>query len=164
MLHRSPVQDLDINRTYPKMALPPLKRRKVCNSAQDRAIDEDDMFDDGSSESSLASPGRDEAVEGKFEPQASNGCRTIARYTKTTSANDGGMHSSLLQLQLDELLSTVRPDYEGRMRKVENALRKLKAVIERIPPRGARPVRCIGRSKSKYLLMFHSVAGVKGFA
>ena len=47
----------------------------------------------------------------------------------------------MMQLQIDELLATVRPDYERRMKIAENSLRKLKAIIERIPPREAQPVR-----------------------
>lgn len=43
-------------------------------------------------------------------------------------------HLSLFQLQVDELLSKVRP-HEGRMANAENALRKLKNIIERIPNR-----------------------------
>ena len=43
--------------------------------------------------------------------------------------------SSMFKLQLDELLAEVQPNYEKRMVPVENALRKLKAVIERIPDR-----------------------------
>jgi hypothetical protein len=43
--------------------------------------------------------------------------------------------SSMFKLQLDELLDEVQPRYERRMVPVENALRKLKSVIERVPDR-----------------------------
>lgn len=56
-------------------------------------------------------------------------------------SNYGVYHTNLFQLQLNELLSTVRPDYGRRMVKAENALRKLKTIIERIPNRGAKLVR-----------------------
>ncbi|KAH0543993.1 hypothetical protein FGG08_001760 [Glutinoglossum americanum] len=43
--------------------------------------------------------------------------------------------SSMFKLQLDELLDEVQPSYKKRMVPVENALRKLKSIIERIPDR-----------------------------
>lgn len=49
------------------------------------------------------------------------------------SLPNGVYSSSLFQLQTDELLTKVRPDYERRMIKAESALRKLKEVILRIP-------------------------------
>lgn len=48
--------------------------------------------------------------------------------------------SSMFQLQVEQLLLKVRPDYERRMVKAEDALRKLKEIIERIPDRDAKPV------------------------
>lgn len=53
----------------------------------------------------------------------------------------GTYASSMFLLQLDELLSKVRLDYERRMVTAENALRKLKGIIERIPDREAVSVR-----------------------
>ena len=44
-------------------------------------------------------------------------------------------NSSMFKLQLDELLAEVQPNYEKRMASIENALRRLKAVIEQIPDR-----------------------------
>jgi hypothetical protein len=44
-------------------------------------------------------------------------------------------NSGMFKLQLDELLAEVQPRYVKRMVPIENALRKLKAVIERIPDR-----------------------------
>lgn len=53
---------------------------------------------------------------------------------------NGAYNTNLFQLQLNELLSKVRPDYERRMDKADNALRKLKDIIERIPNREAKSV------------------------
>jgi hypothetical protein len=52
---------------------------------------------------------------------------------RPSSLPNGVYSSSLFQLQTDELLIKVRPDYDRRMIKAENALRKLKEVILRIP-------------------------------
>lgn len=57
------------------------------------------------------------------------------------SLGNGAYNTNLFQLQLDQLLSKVRPDYERRMVRAENALRKLKTIIERIPNHEAKPVR-----------------------
>ena len=58
----------------------------------------------------------------------------------TTSCRSGTYDSNMFNLKANELLAKVRPDYEGRMAKVENCLRKLKDLIERIPNREAKPV------------------------
>lgn len=46
----------------------------------------------------------------------------------------------MFKLKANELLAKVQPDYERRMVKVENSLRKLKDIIERIPDREAKSV------------------------
>ena len=52
----------------------------------------------------------------------------------------GAYSSNMFQLQVDELLVKVRPA-KGRMVKAENALHKLKDIIEHIPIREPKPVR-----------------------
>lgn len=52
----------------------------------------------------------------------------------------GAYNSNVFQLQVDELLVKVRPA-KGRMVKAENALHKLKDIIEHIPSREPKPVR-----------------------
>lgn len=51
----------------------------------------------------------------------------------------GAYSSNMFQLQVDELLLKVRPA-KGRMVQAENALRKLKDIIEHIPNREPKPV------------------------
>lgn len=48
--------------------------------------------------------------------------------------------SGMLKLQTDELLAKVRPNYEKRITRAENALLKVRNIIERIPSREALPV------------------------
>lgn len=48
--------------------------------------------------------------------------------------------SSLFKLQVDEMLAEVRPNYAKRLGPVDNALRKLKTLIEAIPDREPLPV------------------------
>ena len=52
----------------------------------------------------------------------------------------GAYSSNMFQLQVEELLLNVRPK-KGRMVQAENALRKLKNIIEHIPNREPKPVR-----------------------
>ena len=63
-----------------------------------------------------------------------------AKGNATSSWSSDTYHSSMFKLKANELLATVRPDYERRMVNVENSLRKLKDIIERIPNREAKPV------------------------
>ncbi len=48
--------------------------------------------------------------------------------------------SSILKLQVEELLAKLRKDSDRKAIDIENALRKLKTVIEHIPSREATPV------------------------
>ena len=50
--------------------------------------------------------------------------------------------SNMFELKTQQLLARVQPDYERRMIKAEDSLRKLQDTIERIPDRQAKPV-CI---------------------
>jgi hypothetical protein len=68
--------------------------------------------------------------------------KPVKGYTaRNVAPQDGQMlagemyKSSMFKLQLDELLAEVQPNYEKRMVPIENALRRLKAVIEQIPDR-----------------------------
>ena len=59
---------------------------------------------------------------------------------KSRVLSAGAYSSNMFQLQVDELLVKVRPA-KGRMVKAENALHKLKEIIEHIPNREPKPVR-----------------------
>lgn len=48
--------------------------------------------------------------------------------------------SSIFQMQIDELLSEVRPKYEKRMVELEQTLHKIKEIVEGIPSREATSV------------------------
>ena len=65
-----------------------------------------------------------------------------AKANDTTSWDSPVGDSNMFKLKTHRLLARVQPDYERRMVKAENALRKLKDTIERIPDRQAKPV-CI---------------------
>lgn len=53
----------------------------------------------------------------------------------------GGVYnSSLFKLQIDEMLAEVQPNYEKRMTGADDALRRLKTMIEAIEDRGMLPV------------------------
>ena len=81
--------------------------------------------------------GTDGHMDGrKQSPKLVNGHATRNMGSQDDQLLVGEMYkSSMFKLQLDELLAEVQPSYVKRMVPVENALRKLKAVIERIPDR-----------------------------
>ena len=67
----------------------------------------------------------------------------------TAKGAAGNMYSSnMFKLQMDELLAEMRPNYERRLKKVEKALHKLKAILERIPEQDALPVSPISKTYS----------------
>ncbi|KAI9807771.1 MAG: hypothetical protein M1825_005076 [Sarcosagium campestre] len=57
----------------------------------------------------------------------SNGTSGIEAFTT------GSYKSSMFKLQVDEMLDDLKPDYTVRMKEVEDALRKLKRIIEDLP-------------------------------
>lgn len=59
------------------------------------------------------------------------------------TSRNGGHSSSLLKLQADELLETLRHEYDKKAKSVENTLRRLKTIIERIEEHEQIPVRPI---------------------
>jgi U3 small nucleolar RNA-associated protein 22 len=53
----------------------------------------------------------------------------------------GGLYkSSMFKLQIDEMLAEVQPNYEKRLRGADEALHKLKSIIEAIEDRELLPV------------------------
>ena len=118
------------------MAFPAHKKRKLAPSP--RHPTKGQLTDDDTSEASSGEESIDlgEKVVDRDQDVFRTGVKSAP-----FSGSAGAFNSSMLQLQVDELLSTVRPDYERRLIRAENALRKLKGIIERIPPREAKPVR-----------------------
>ncbi len=88
------------------------------------------------------------------ENKAAPGTTRNGGKIRPIALSNRGYNSSLFQLQNDELLSKVRPDYERRMAKAEGALRKLKEIIERIPNRDAKTVcRSAQKRHSTHLIL-----------
>lgn len=115
------------------MAIPAQKRRKLSSTSTS-------AFDHGASDDET-SRGPSQESDVVKTPLPRNNPKFARAESGSTSLGDGAYNTNLFQLQVNELLSRVRPDYERRMNKVENALRKLKGIIERIPNRDAKPVR-----------------------
>lgn len=100
----------------------------------------------------LSEPSKAQSLNGEFQAVTTDGQdeadlnlaqikpRGEARSSITSFASSA-YNSSMLQLQIDELLSEVRPDYEKRMVSAETAIRKLKKIINDIPDRGPDSVR-----------------------
>ena len=93
-------------------------------------------FEDVSQESSDSSDLKGKNRRGKGPiPHTHTNVQARTKAQKSLSYD-----SSMLKLKANELLTKVRPDYEGRMVKLESSLRRLKEVIGRIPDREAKPV------------------------
>ena len=143
------------------MAVPAPKKQKYSASSSSRIETYD--VDSDASEGSLE--GEDDA---NLEPEAAR--RKILPdyhphngFKRTYNRSSIGTYgSSMFSLQIDELLSKVRPDYERRMVKVENALRKLKAIIERTPSREAKTVGDMSPNGVRSKLSFTHPSVVRG--
>ncbi|MCJ1285761.1 hypothetical protein MMC26_005102 [Xylographa opegraphella] len=119
------------------------KRRKLDRSLQDLDIDEEAAS--GSESSSLSSDSEliaeleNGSPNGVMSENATQFSRVSRSRTKTMPTKD--MYTSdMFQIQLDELLAEVRPNYEKVMMRVEKTLRRLKQVIENIPARNPQPI------------------------
>jgi len=77
--------------------------------------------------------------------------KTHASRTSLASAH-AQTGSSVLNLQVEELLVKLRKDSDRKAIDIENALRKLKTVIEHIPSRAATPVSLIRHRKIRKIL------------
>lgn len=64
----------------------------------------------------------------------------VARTTAKPMVSGDMYNSDLFQIQVGELLSTLRPNYDEQTARVEKILRKLKQIVEGIAPREALPV------------------------
>ena len=120
---------LGLNLCGAAMAIPPHKKPKLSPQSQDhdRTISET-SFEDESRPSGFITgiQSKDSSRNGRR--------RDVSKRTM------GTCNSDLMQLQVEELLSNVRPDYKRRMVKAENAIHKLKDIIQRIPARDAKSV------------------------
>ena len=122
------------------MAPHAIKRRKLTHSSSSESEDVD-----GASDNNLATPANvGVAVDGEKRNMGigrSNPGSAKTHLDKMGQFASNAYNSNTFKLQMDELLLKVRPKYEKRMVKVENALRKLKSIIENIPSRDALSVR-----------------------
>ena len=113
-----------------------LKRRKLAHSRVQDDGNEMSVLEDSSDDSISASSAMDER-----DPQANRSNRHCATAPKVTRArvnplSTGDIYNSdLFQIQVGELLEVVKPNYEKWIARVEEALRKLKRVIEGLPSR-----------------------------
>ena len=116
------------------MAPPAHKKRKLSPSS---SSDDDDGLVPIIASAAPAEEGGT-ATEGTNSTPSSRIKRSEGRNHPSPIAT-GAFNSNVFQLQVDELLSKVRPR-DGRMVKAEHALRKLKGIIESIPDREPIPV------------------------
>ncbi|KAI9844485.1 MAG: hypothetical protein M1837_005568 [Sclerophora amabilis] len=120
------------------------KRRKIDVSTNETGAFSEDRFSDGYGESIGIEnvPQRNLHGDASYEVEsrasrAENATQRKMRLdTGASQAFLGGAsRSSMFKLQVDELLTEIRPDYERRRTSIEKTLRRLKSVIEELPDR-----------------------------
>ena len=114
------------------MAPLPSKRRKLEHTPSDKSMNEDQSENHIDQQSSAESA--DEAAISQLK-------QAPLRQKHTQAIDDAALYagrsykSSLFKLQVDELLAEVQPNYEKRLSRVNEALRKLKTSLEGIEDR-----------------------------
>ena len=127
------------------------KRRKVSHSSEKSKAEKLDLSEEGSSYSSNSAESESEANE---EPE-SRPLRASAAVGQGSAARNGGFHgsqsrsipltshspspaglgkSAMMSLQVNELLSEVRRNYERQISHLEKTLSRLKDIINALPP------------------------------
>ncbi|KAF8866077.1 pre-rRNA processing protein-like protein Utp22 [Acephala macrosclerotiorum] len=110
----------------------PSKRRKLEHTPSDGSVDEDQSENDLDEQSSEVSADETAIPQSKRAP---------LRWKHTQATDDAALYaggsykSNLFKLQVDELLAEVQPNYEKRLSGVNEALRKLKTLLEGIEDR-----------------------------
>lgn len=121
--------------TTKKRRLNPLNANDERNSDHDSS-NQSSIEDESTRRRSRAIKLRTEAKPHELE--TSTGKTHAARTSLASAHAQNG--SSILKLQVEELLVKLRKDSDRKAIDIENALRKLKTVIEHIPSREAMPV------------------------
>ena len=121
------------------MALHALKKRKLAHQVYENpnATDSSPSTEGTLSESELDSGGP--SSNPQRASSQSGRLQKIKSY-QTLQISSETYGSSVFQMQIDELLSEVRPKYERREVELEKALRKIKEIVEGIPSREATSV------------------------
>lgn len=122
------------------------KKRKLAQREEESHLSEPDMSEDVSEEASsldklpsevkpLARGADSVNVGASHRTATRHGVLSSERSTSDTALlSSGGMGgSAMMTLQINELLSEVRPNYERHLSNLEDALHKLKQVIESLP-------------------------------
>lgn len=115
------------------MAPHPTKRRKLEHDS-----DEDSIFsnDDGNGGVPSAKESDEDERPSTMQKKKSNNKPASDQTTDNAAMYAGDLYkSSMFKMQVDEMLSELRPNYEKRLGPVNEALRKLKTIIENIPDR-----------------------------
>ncbi len=117
------------------MALSSSKRRKLDHDSKHLSPDEN-ISDNSNAESPSSQNPSGEVREAAISKQARMQSKRAPN--NDSAIYDAGLHkSSLFKLQVDELLTEVQPNYEKKLSGVDDALRKLKGLIEGIEDRDA---------------------------
>ena len=128
------------------------KRRKLTHSPRE-AQDENDMSapEDLSEDSMSTSNALDEGIPMANEKPRNRAIAPNATRAHVKPRSSSDIYTSdLFQIQVAELLEVVQPNYGKWMARVEEALRKLKRIIEGLPSRP--PLQVATYSKPGFLL------------
>ena len=119
--------------------------------------DDSSEFEHGEEEGSVKDNGVQKTISGRSAvKQKPINCLAQPRSSKpgNSTYNSGTFKSNMFKLQVDDLLDQTRPQDGKRETAAEQALHKLKSVIEQIPPRGPLSI----EEAERQLLMSSKVA------
>lgn len=117
------------------MAMPALKKRRL-SPLNDHDVDDSDFVSPEGSVNDHEQQRSNKRVghsETKAKSEISSRTNRNVQSTVNIPSSHGGYGSSILKLQVDELLGKLRKDNEKKAVEIDHVLRKLKAIIERIP-------------------------------
>jgi U3 small nucleolar RNA-associated protein 22 len=112
-----------------------LKKRKLNHNPKDSMDADDSPASNSESDAQFSAESEDDAPTS--QPQKIPLQHKRAHEDDTMIYAGGDYKSSLFKLQVDELLTEVQPNYEKRLRGVDEALHTLKGLIESFENRDA---------------------------
>ena len=109
------------------MAPHAVKKRKISHSS---GVESPGALEASTAESSVSEAGL-----------ASMESRSTSIHARPSTDTAIAYNTTIFQMQMEELISEVQPEYEKRMHRLEKVLRRLKEVIEKIPSQAPSSVR-----------------------
>lgn len=117
-----------------------IKRRKLSPSSDNVTSSSQAKFSHGANLTSSKNEPENPTRKVEHPPKGQTGRRGKDERSAELAMASGFYKSSFFKLQMDELLTGLRPNYDKQISRLQDALHKVKNAIENLPERNPKPV------------------------